>query len=313
MKKSFVHESIPVLEIHSPRYLSQITPTLHYQLCRVISPQGETSISPTNIGSCNTQFTSVLTPKYSCNGFNTEKPHEEQNVIPYQRNMYCFGDSSGKTENLAYNQALRRKFTPEEDKRLTKLISLNGSRRWDQIALLMPGRTGRQCRDRFHNYLRPTLKNGPWTQEEDLLLQQKVSEIGRHWNKISRFFNGRSANNIKNRWYTYIDKNHRYKNCPIIEDNHDNNHINEDLGLNESPNLAGNSPTDQKPGWEKEETNEFPDMKQPLNEVIDERQNNNLKMASAGRDAKIKVIFPPINPPNDSLFAGMDIDSFSKF
>lgn len=100
----------------------------------------------------------------------------------------------------------KRKFTPEEDRKLINLIARQGAKKWDRIALSMPGRTGRQCRDRFHNYLDPSLSNGPWTKEEDNLLEEKVNELGQHWNKIVNFFHGRSENNIKNRWYTYVSK-----------------------------------------------------------------------------------------------------------
>ncbi|OHS97144.1 hypothetical protein TRFO_36701 [Tritrichomonas foetus] len=100
----------------------------------------------------------------------------------------------------------RRKFTPAEDQLLLQMIEVNGPHRWDSIAESMPGRSGRQCRDRYKNYLMETLKNGPWTPEEDELLTKKYIEYGSHWSLISKFFPGRSTNNIKNRWYTYHQK-----------------------------------------------------------------------------------------------------------
>ena len=117
---------------------------------------------------------------------------------------YTVNYQSTQKTQTANRLMVRHKFTPEEDRHLNTLISIHGPKKWDQIALAMPGRTGRQCRDRFHNYLKPTLINGPWTKEEDELLEKKVEEIGQHWNKIAKFFQGRSSNNIKNRWYTYI-------------------------------------------------------------------------------------------------------------
>ena len=69
----------------------------------------------------------------------------------------------------------RHKFSPEEDENLRKLIEINGPKKWDHIALSMPGRTGRQCRDRYHNYLDPVLTNGPWTSDEDNILEEKVN------------------------------------------------------------------------------------------------------------------------------------------
>jgi hypothetical protein len=54
------------------------------------------------------------------------------------------------------------------------------------------------------NYLCPLNKNGPWTLEEDDLLARKVRELGCHWATISKCFDGRSENNVKNRWYSYV-------------------------------------------------------------------------------------------------------------
>lgn len=97
----------------------------------------------------------------------------------------------------------RNKFTQQEDERLIMLIKENGAKRWKSIARKMSGKTARQCRDRYMNYLREGLGNRPWTDDEDFLLSQKVKEIGTHWSKIVIFFKGRSTNNIKNRWYTF--------------------------------------------------------------------------------------------------------------
>ena len=131
--------------------------------------------------------------------------------------MFCVNEHDSLTDlnfyrsnDIVFQQ--RHKFSQEEDIKLNKLVSLYGPRKWDQIALSMPGRSGRQCRDRFHNYLNPSLVNGPWTKEEDELLEKKVYELGQHWNKIVKVFKGRSTNNIKNRWYTYICKQKRNQN-----------------------------------------------------------------------------------------------------
>lgn len=101
----------------------------------------------------------------------------------------------------------RRKFSPEEDRMLLRLVEANGPHRWDNIAAAVPGRTGRQCRDRFRNYLMPNLNSEPWSPEEDRILVTKYHEIGSHWSRIAEFLNGRSSNSVKNRWYTYHQKN----------------------------------------------------------------------------------------------------------
>ena len=54
--------------------------------------------------------------------------------------------------------------------------------------------------DRYCNYLSPDFYNNKWTTEEDLLLYEKFQEFGTQWAKITQFFPGKNANNIKNRW-----------------------------------------------------------------------------------------------------------------
>ena len=92
------------------------------------------------------------------------------------------------------------KFTPQEDALLMKLVEKYGACKWDTIALSMTGRKGRQCRDRYMNYLNPNVKKDEWTLEEDMLLTEKVKEHGPKWAKISKFFEGRTGPALKNRW-----------------------------------------------------------------------------------------------------------------
>jgi len=107
------------------------------------------------------------------------------------------------------SETLRRKFTQEEDNKLRELVKEIGAKKWIEIAKSMPGRTGRQCRDRFQNYLSPILTNGPWTKEDDHLLLQKVIELGSTWSKIVTYFPGRSTNNVKNRYNIHLAKYER--------------------------------------------------------------------------------------------------------
>lgn len=98
----------------------------------------------------------------------------------------------------------RVKFSKEEDDILQHQVAIYGARKWNQIALALPGRTSRQCRDRFMNYLNDSLTNGPWTVEEDKALEKLYIKFGPQWSLIRTYFTGRSANNIKNRWNTHF-------------------------------------------------------------------------------------------------------------
>lgn len=99
---------------------------------------------------------------------------------------------------------IRKLFSPQEDAILSQIMFQEPFQTWIAVAEKLPGRTARQCRDRWVNYLSPTNKNGPWTHEEDKLLADKYLEHGPQWTTIAKFFDGRSENNVKNRWYTYV-------------------------------------------------------------------------------------------------------------
>lgn len=104
------------------------------------------------------------------------------------------------------NQGFRQLFTPSEDQRLKELVDKFGDKEWKYIARCMPGRTTRQCRERYKNYLDPKFKNKPWTQEENQLLIEKYNEIGPKWSQLSQFFDSRSEVNIKNHWTSLSSK-----------------------------------------------------------------------------------------------------------
>lgn len=93
------------------------------------------------------------------------------------------------------------KFTAEDDDRLKELVAEYGDNAWLKIAELMPGRNSRQCRERWMNYLSPSLNTQEWTTEEDTLLIQKQKELGTSWVRISKFFEGRTDQMCKNRFF----------------------------------------------------------------------------------------------------------------
>lgn len=96
-------------------------------------------------------------------------------------------------------------WTPEEDQILVQKRMLYG-RKWAKIAAHLPGRHGKQCRERYVNHLDPNLKKGEWTDDEEAILIALHEHHGNRWAVIARQLPGRSDNDIKNHWYSTIQR-----------------------------------------------------------------------------------------------------------
>ena len=97
-------------------------------------------------------------------------------------------------------------FTEEEDNLIRKFVEQYGPRRWQQVTEFVPGRSAKQCRERWYNHLDPTVVNKDFTPEEDEIIFQKHQELGPKWSIIARVLPGRTDNAIKNRWNASISK-----------------------------------------------------------------------------------------------------------
>lgn len=98
-----------------------------------------------------------------------------------------------------YPKSRKTRFTHEEDEKLKELVAKYGDNDWPTIAQNMKNRNVRQCRERWRNYMNPTLSKELWSEEEDKKLLERYHAIGAHWNTIKQSFPDRSINAVRNR------------------------------------------------------------------------------------------------------------------
>lgn len=110
----------------------------------------------------------------------------------------------------------RGPWTVEEDLTLITYIATHGEGRWNSLARSAGlKRTGKSCRLRWLNYLRPDVRRGNITLEEQLLILELHSRWGNRWSKIAQYLPGRTDNEIKNYWRTRVQKHAKQLKCDV--------------------------------------------------------------------------------------------------
>ncbi|BAF22268.1 Os07g0629000 [Oryza sativa Japonica Group] len=98
-------------------------------------------------------------------------------------------------------------WTPEEDLVLVSYVQEHGPGNWRAV----PTRTGlmrcsKSCRLRWTNYLRPGIKRGNFTDQEEKLIVHLQALLGNRWAAIASYLPERTDNDIKNYWNTHLKR-----------------------------------------------------------------------------------------------------------
>ncbi|KAK1660932.1 hypothetical protein QYE76_049091 [Lolium multiflorum] len=120
------------------------------------------------------------------------------------------GPMSVMEEETADQELRRGPWTLEEDNLLMSYITCHGEGRWNLLARCSGlKRTGKSCRLRWLNYLKPDIRRGNLTAEEQLVILELHAKWGNRWSRIAQHLPGRTDNEIKNYWRTRVQKQAR--------------------------------------------------------------------------------------------------------
>ncbi|KAF2286953.1 hypothetical protein GH714_036173 [Hevea brasiliensis] len=110
----------------------------------------------------------------------------------------CFKDRTDvqclhRWQKVLNPELVKGPWSKEEDEIIIELVNKYGPKKWSTIAQHLPGRIGKQCRERWHNHLNPSINKEAWTQQEELSLIRAHQIYGNRWAELTKFLPGSSV------------------------------------------------------------------------------------------------------------------------
>ncbi|GAV85982.1 Myb_DNA-binding domain-containing protein [Cephalotus follicularis] len=209
---------------------------------------------------------------------------------------------------------------PAEDLILKNYVEAHGEGNWALVSArsgLMRG--GKSCRLRWKNYLRPNIKRGRMSEEEEDLIIRMHKLLGNRWSLIAGRLPGRTDNEVKNHWNTHLNKKCHLGKRKAMESNQHQNHHNENDN-DKSQKLRGGSCNNSQPtcGANPESTSEGLDV---VMNIVEKEESSTVTNNWMGDTKSFidYVIETPLVPPNNTTFVFDDeldvayLDSFVLF
>ena len=151
----------------------------------------------TNINNLNDTLDQKINPLTNINWSKIAEKLENKNARQCQT----------RWQNILDPNRVKGPWTKEEDMKLIELVKKFGPEKWSNISSYLPGRLGKQCRERWYNHLNPEVRKTGWSKEEEWMLFLLHRKYGNSWSIFSEKIPGRTDNTIKNHWNSIMKKN----------------------------------------------------------------------------------------------------------